>query len=156
MFTSVKKKKGLLWGHECFTKIACIYSSGDCSSVIFVFVSYFQQLKDVFGEDSDAELEKALEMSRQDLENGTEVSFIAKLFLKVALQILGRKFKKNTKQSSLHSQSLLIFIHRTLVVKRHPITREIKDLLWPRLTPTRNTVYFYLSSSFIYTLKIHR
>ena len=46
--------------------------------------------------------------------------------LKVALQILGRKFYKNTKKSSLYFQSLLIFIHRTLVVKRHPITREIK------------------------------
>ena len=47
-------------------------------------------------------------------------------FLKVALQILGRKFYKNTKKSSLYSQSLLIFIHRTPVVERHPITREIK------------------------------
>ena len=79
-----------------------------------------------------------------------------KLFLKVALQIVGQKFYKNTKQSSLYSQSLLIFIHRTPVIERHPITREIKDLLWPMSTPTRNTVYFYMSSSFIYTLKIHR
>ena len=55
--------------------------------------------------------------------------------LKVALQILGRKFYKNTKKSSLYSQSLLIFIHRIPVVKRHPITREIRDLLWPMSTP---------------------
>ena len=76
--------------------------------------------------------------------------------LKVALQTLGRNFYKNIKESSLYSQSLLIFIHRTPVVERHPITREIRDFLWPRSTPTGNTVYFYMSSSFIYTLKIHR
>ena len=76
--------------------------------------------------------------------------------LKVALQILGQKFYKNTKKSSLYSQSLLIFIHRTPVVERYPITREIRDLLWPRSTATGNTVYFYMSSSFIYTLEIHR
>ena len=64
-------------------------------------------------------------------------------------------FIKILKKSSLYSQSHLIFIH-TLVVKRHPITREIRDLLWSMSTPTRNTVYFYMSSSFIYTLKIHR
>ena len=72
-------------------------------------------------------------------------------YLKVALQILGRKFYKNTKKSSLYSQSL----HRTPAVERHPITREIMDLLWPMSTPTGNTVYFYMSSSFIFTLKIH-
>ena len=72
--------------------------------------------------------------------------------LKVALQILGRKFYKNTKKkSSLYSQSLLIFNHRTPVVERHLITREIRDLLWPTSTPTENTVYFHRSSSFIYT-----
>ena len=72
--------------------------------------------------------------------------------LKVALQILGRKFYKNTKTSSLYSQRLLIFIHRTPVVERHPITREIRYLLWSRSTPTGNTVCFYMSSSFIYTM----
>ena len=66
--------------------------------------------------------------------------------LKVALQILGRKFYKNTKKSSLYSQSLLIFIHKTPVVERHPITREIRDLLWPRSTQMGNTVYFYMSN----------
>ena len=76
--------------------------------------------------------------------------------LKVVLQILGRKFYKSTKKSSLYSQSLLIFVHRTPVVVRNPITTEIRDLLWPRSTPTGNTVYFYMNSSFIYTLKIHR
>ena len=43
---------------------------------------------------------------------------------KVALQILGRKFYKITKKSSLYSQSILIFIHRTPVDERHPITRQ--------------------------------
>ena len=60
------------------------------------------------------------------------------------------------KKSSLYSLSLLVFIHRTPVVGRHPIIREIRDLLRPRSTPTGNKVYFYMSSSFIYTLKIHR
>ena len=84
--------------------------------------------------------------------------FIQRLLstLMVTLQILGRKFNKNTKISSLYSQCLLIFIHRSPVVERHPLTREIRDLLWPRSTPTGNTVYFYMSSSLIYTLKIHR
>ena len=76
--------------------------------------------------------------------------------LKGVSQILGQTFYKNTKKSSLYSQTLLIFIHRTPVVKRHLITREITDLLWPMLTPTGNMVYFYMSSSFISTLKIHR
>ena len=71
----------------------------------------------------------------------------------MALQIWGRKFYKNTKKSSSYSQNLLIFIHRTPVVERHPITREITDLLWSMSTPTGNTVYFYMSSSFIYALK---
>ena len=48
--------------------------------------------------------------------------------LKVALQIiLGRKFYKNTKKSSLYSKSLLIFIHKTLVVESNPITRTMVD-----------------------------
>ena len=80
----------------------------------------------------------------------------AYFILKVALQILGQNFYKNTKKTSLYSQSLLIFIHRTPVGESHPITRENRDLLWPMSTPTRNTVYFYMSSSFIYTMKLHR
>ena len=78
--------------------------------------------------------------------------------LKMALQILGRKFKKkkNTKKSSLYFQSLLIFIHKTSVVEHHPTTREIRDLLGPRSTPTGITVYFYMSSLLIYILEIHR
>ena len=35
-----------------------------------------------------------------------------KTVLKVALQILGRTFYKNTKKSSLYSKSLLILIHK--------------------------------------------
>ena len=76
--------------------------------------------------------------------------------LKVALQILGRIFYKNTKKSSLYSQNLLIFINKTPVVKTHPTTREIRDLLWPRSTPMENTIYFYISSTLIYILKIYR
>ena len=59
--------------------------------------------------------------------------------LKVALQILGRNFYKNTKKSSLYSQSLLIFIHKTPVVENHSTTKKIRDLLRPRSTPTGNT-----------------
>ena len=88
--------------------------------------------------------------------NTFQLEAVKMLSFKVAFQILGRKFYKNAKNSSLYSQNLFIFIHRTLVVQRHPITREIRDLLWPRSTTTGNTVYFYMSSSFIYTLKIHR
>ena len=39
--------------------------------------------------------------------------------LKVALQILGQKFYKNTKKTFLYSQSLLIFIHKTREVESH-------------------------------------
>ena len=78
------------------------------------------------------------------------------MLLKVALQILGQKFYKNIRKSSLYSHSLLIFIHRTPVFERHPITREIRDLPWPRSTPMGNSVYFYMSSLLNYTLKKHR
>ena len=60
------------------------------------------------------------------------------------------------KKSPLYSQSLLIFIHKSQVVGNHPTAREIRDLLRPRSTPTGNTVYFYMRSSLIYTLEIHR
>ena len=73
--------------------------------------------------------------------------------LKVALQILDEKFTKILKKSYLHSQSLLIFIHKNPVVKNHPTTRKNRDLLWPRSTPTGTTVYFYMSSSLIYILE---
>ena len=76
--------------------------------------------------------------------------------LEVALQILGREFYKNTKKSSLYSQSLLIFIHKTSAVKDHPTLREIRELLRPKSTPTRITIYFYTSSLFVYILEIHR
>ena len=38
--------------------------------------------------------------------------------LKMALQILGRKFYKNTEKSYLYSQSLLIFMHKTPVARK--------------------------------------
>ena len=78
------------------------------------------------------------------------------MLLKMALQILKRKFYKNTEKSSLYSQSLLIFIHITPVVENHPTTGEIRELLRPRLIPTRITVYFYMNSSLIYILEKHR
>ena len=36
----------------------------------------------------------------------------------------------------------MIFIHEALVVESHPRTREIRDLLRPRSTPTWNRIYF--------------
>ena len=82
-------------------------------------------------------------------------SLVQDSILKVALQILGRKIYKNIKKnSSLYFQSLLFFIHKTPVVESYPTTREIRELLRPRSTPTANTVYFYLNSSLIYSLKI--
>ena len=74
----------------------------------------------------------------------------------MALQILGQKFYKNTKKSSLYSQSLLFFIRKTPVVKNHPTTGEIRELLRLGSTPTGITTYLYMSSSLIYILEIHR
>ena len=54
------------------------------------------------------------------------------------------------KKSSLYSQSLLIFIHNTPVVENGPTTREIRDLLRPRLTPLGKTFYFKMIISLIY------
>ena len=68
---------------------------------------------------------------------------------------LRTKVYKNTEKSSLYSQSLLMFIHKTPVVESPPTPREIRDLLRPRLTPKGNTVYFYMSISLIYILKTH-
>ena len=51
--------------------------------------------------------------------------------------------QKKTKKSSLYSQSLLIFIHETPVVESHQTTREIRELLRPRLTRTEVTVFFF-------------
>ena len=79
-----------------------------------------------------------------------------KKVLKVALQILGRKFYKKSKKSSLYSKSLLIFIHKNPVVKNHPTTGEIRELQHPRSTPTGITIYFNISSSLVYILEIHR
>ena len=59
-------------------------------------------------------------------------------------------------KSSLYSQSHLVFIHKTPLVLNHPTTREIRELLRPRSTPRGIRVYFYMSSSLIYILQIHR
>ena len=68
---------------------------------------------------------------------------------------LGKKILQKYWKIILILPDPLIFIHKTPVVENHPTTREIGDLLWPRSTPMGITVYFYLSSSLIYVLKIH-
>ena len=45
---------------------------------------------------------------------------------KVALQIVGLKFYKNAKKSSIYSQRLLICVHKMPVVENHLTTWEIK------------------------------
>ena len=52
-------------------------------------------------------------------------------YLEVAVQILGRKFYKNTKKSSLYSQNILSFIHKIPVVQNHPATREFEIYYGP-------------------------
>ena len=76
--------------------------------------------------------------------------------LKVALQILGRKFYKNTKKNHPYTPKASIFIHKTPVVENYPTKGEIRELLLPRSTPTVIIVYCYMSSSLIYILEIHR
>ena len=58
--------------------------------------------------------------------------------LKVALQILGRKFKKNTTKSSLSPKA----VYKTPIVENHPTKREIRELIRPRLTLTGIAVFF--------------
>ena len=107
--------------HNVFYAISILESFN--SHILVVFCSFFE-----FGTVLKWRIRELVKFSVRDL--------------KVALQILGRKFYKNTEKSSLFSQSLLIFIRKTPVVESHPTTREIRDLLWPRSTPTGNTVYF--------------
>ena len=79
--------------------------------------------------------------------------------LKVAFQILGRKFYINTKKIIRILPKIiriLIFIHKTPVVENRPTTGEIRELLRPRSTPTGITVYFYMSRLLIYIMEIHR
>ena len=47
----------------------------------------------------------------------------------------------------MYSQSLLIFIHKTTPVENHLTTRETRDLLRPRSTPTGNPVFFTWAAS---------
>ena len=49
---------------------------------------------------------------------------------KVALQIVGLKFYKNAKKSSIYSQSLLICVHKTPVVENHLTTWEINEIYY--------------------------
>ena len=55
---------------------------------------------------------------------------------------LVKMFTKILKKLSKYSQSLLIFLHKTPLVENNLKTREIRDLLQPRSTPTGNMVYF--------------
>ena len=48
--------------------------------------------------------------------------------LRWPLQIMGRTFYKNTKKTSLYSQRILIFIHKTPVVKNHLTNRRNKRI----------------------------
>ena len=65
-------------------------------------------------------------------------------------------FTKILKNHPYTPETFLIFTHKTPVVENHQTTGEMKELVWPRSTPTGITVYFYLSSSLIYILEIHR
>ena len=56
-------------------------------------------------------------------------------------------FTNIRKISSLYSQSHLVVIHNTPVVESHPTTRDFRDLLWPRSTPTGNTVYLHTENT---------
>ena len=80
-----------------------------------------------------------MHQNKQSIYHGSIMSILYQssdemLLLKVALQILRRDIYINTKNSSLYSQSLLIFIHKSPVVESHP-TSKIRDLLRPRSTP---------------------
>ena len=102
-----------------------------------------------------ANMQSAHDTARRNLKTSLErikKNYDLKILLKVALQIFGRTFYKNTKKAFLYSQSLLIFILKTPLVKIHPTTGEIGELLRPTLTMTGITVYFYMSSSLIYIL----
>ena len=57
----------------------------------------------------DADLSKSISHVTQYVKLNCAATFFP---LKLALQILGQNFSKNTKISSLYSQSLLIFIHK--------------------------------------------
>ena len=86
-----------------------------------------------------------------------ECAIISKGTIKGGPLDLGTKNLQNTKNTSLYSQSQgMLFIHKTPVVESHPTTNEIRDLLRLTSTSMGNTVYFYMSSSLIYMLKIHR
>ena len=77
--------------------------------------------------------------------------------LKVALQIFGRKFyKKNTKKkTSLYSQSLLIFILKTLVVESHPTTRKL-DIYYGQGRHRRETQSFFTWAARSFTYEVPR
>ena len=56
-----------------------------------------------------------------DLEFHQMIQLCCKLSLQGGPSNFGTKILQNTKKSFLYSQNLLIFIHRTAVVERHPI-----------------------------------
>ena len=70
---------------------------------------------------------------------------------------MGQKFYKNTKKSSIYSQSLLLFIHKTPVVENHLTTEEIKRFTTARvdtdgkLTPTENSLFLHKQLAHLHT-----
>ena len=85
----------------------------------------------------------AYDMQQKASEELSSLEGVRELSLKVALQILRRKIYKNTKKSSLYTQSLLFFTHKTTEVESHPTICEIRDLLLPRSIPVGTTVHFF-------------
>ena len=64
------------------------------------------------------------------------------LALKVALQILGRKFYKDNKKSSLKSKSLFIFIDITPVAESHLTAIEMKRFTMAQVDTSRKHSLF--------------
>ena len=83
--------------------------------------------------------------------------FFSSGMLKVALQILGRKFYRNilrVKISSLHSQSLLIFIHKITQWSKTIEQQKLEIYYIPVDTEGKHGL-FYMSILLIYLLEIH-
>ena len=68
--------------------------------------------------------------------NCKHIEMTNKMFLKGGPSDLKRTFNKNTKQSSVYPQSLIISIHKTPVVENYLTTGDIREFLQTRSTPT--------------------
>ena len=124
------------------------------SLFFFLFVSYSTTTKSgvwmIFGGKYAHCFEKKMEKDKKNVvqyflpfswefQGLSNILFVCNIFIwtikcillsgngwKVALQIVGLKFYKNAKKSSIYSQSLLICVHKTPVVENHLTTWEIK------------------------------